>query len=264
MSRPDGLTSQQERELVVAAEAGDPYACRQLIETFLPQVTAVARRFRNSGGVEWPDLVQEGIAALLFAARRYDVRLDTPFWAYASFWVRKGLQELTADAGRAFAMSDRAVRDLASVRAARSEYYQAHGREPTMTELAAATGHSRPHVEQLLAADRGVRSLEAGADPAGDADAPVARLADPSAAYAFDVVLDELELRHVRSLADALEERERAVVRAHFGLGEPARTLGQIGAVLGVSAERARQIEATALTKLRMQLARPALSPNST
>jgi RNA polymerase primary sigma factor len=68
-------------------------------------------------------------------------------------------------------------------------------------------------------------------------------------------VLDELEIREVRDLADQLAERERAVLRAHYGLGEPAQTFAQIGAGLGLTAERARQIEHEALNKLRTALA---------
>jgi len=71
-------------------------------------------------------------------------------------------------------------------------------------------------------------------------------------------VLDELEIRDVRDLADQLDERERAVIRSHYGLGQPAQTLSQIGEALGLTAERARQIEVAALTKLREQLAEPA------
>ena len=75
MSGSYRLTVRQERDLVIAAEAGDVDACRSLVETFLPDINAVARRFDRSVGVERRDLVQEGVAGLLFAARRYDPQL---------------------------------------------------------------------------------------------------------------------------------------------------------------------------------------------
>ena len=71
-------------------------------------------------------------------------------------------------------------------------------------------------------------------------------------------MLDDLEIHGVLDLTDGLEDRERAVIRSHYGLGQPPRTLSEIGAGLGLTAERARQIEAAALTKLREALAQPA------
>jgi RNA polymerase sigma factor (sigma-70 family) len=84
-------------------------------------------------------------------------------------------------------------------------------------------------------------------------------IADPAAELAYQQVLDELELGYVRDLTEELDERERAVVRAHYGLGEEAQTLSEIGADLGLTAERARQIEVGALRKLRERLVQPAI-----
>lgn len=98
-------------------------------------------------GVERQELVQEGVAGLLFAARRYDSRLNTPFWAYASFWVRKAMQELVAELARRVALSDRAARGLAQLTAARREHVQTLGREPTNRELSGATGLTLEQIE---------------------------------------------------------------------------------------------------------------------
>jgi hypothetical protein len=87
-----------------------------------------------------------------------------------------------------------------------------------------------------------------------DAEATAAvgdTIIDPSAERAYQQVLDQIEACEVRDLADQLDERERAVIRAHYGLGQPAQTLNQIGGALGLTAERARQIEIGALGKLR-------------
>jgi RNA polymerase primary sigma factor len=261
---PQRLTVHQERDLVIATEAGDPEAARQLIETFLPAINGVARRFRGVVAVERQELVQEGVAALLFAARRFDPALETPFWGYAAFWVRKSMQELVADLSRPVALSDRAVRGLAAVRAARNDYLQADGREPTSQELAQATGLTRDQVAQLLAADRMPWSLQARVDPDDESAGTLGdRIPDPAAEAAFEVVLDDLELEHVHALGERLSDREMTVIRAHFGLGQTPLTLSQIGGALGLSAERARQIEAGALGKLRTLLAQPALAHDS-
>ena len=117
-SAPRGskLSAQQERELVVAAEGGDRAATRQLVESFLPSIRGVARRFEAGGQVQRAELMQEGVAGLLLAAKRFDPRMKTRFWGYASFWVRKAMQELVAEVTRPVALSDHAVRGLAQVK----------------------------------------------------------------------------------------------------------------------------------------------------
>jgi RNA polymerase primary sigma factor len=243
------LTARQEKELVIAAECGDAEACGRLVETFLPAIASLALGFRN-GVVEQRELLQEGVAGLLFAARRYDAGLNTPFWAYASFWVRKAMQEFMADVTRPVSLSDRAVRDLARIRSARRDYERAHRAEPTTQDLSRATGLTTAQLESLQATERTPRPMDDQLAADG--------IVDPEAEQAYQQVLDELELGYVRDLTEELDERERAVVRAHYGLGEEPQTLSQIGAGLGLTAERARQIEAEALSKLRERLAQPA------
>jgi RNA polymerase primary sigma factor len=253
------LSARRERELLIAAECGDAEACRKLVETFLPAIAALARGFRTGTRVQPPELVQEGVAGLLFAARRYDPELNTPFWAYASFWVRKAMQELVAELSRPVVLSDRAVRGLALIRAARREHLQAHGSAPTTGDLSRATGLTPAQLESLQATERAARGMEEPLSADGETDATVGDLiVDPVAEQAYEQVLDELEIREVRDLADQLDDRERAVIRGHYGLGQPAQTLNQIGGALGLTAERARQIEVGALDKLRATLARPA------
>jgi RNA polymerase primary sigma factor len=251
------LTATQERDLVIAAECGDSDACRKLVEAFLPAIAGIAVGFHGDA-FEHRELLQEGVAGLLFAARRYDSTLNTPFWAYASFWVRKAMQEFVAQLARPVSLSDRAVRDLARVKNARREHEQTHGAEPTPEELSRATGLTRTQLESLQATERAPRAMEERLN-GGEAPATVGdTIVDPAAEQAYQEVLDEFELGYLRDLTEGLDERERAVIRAHYGLGERAQTLSEIGDGLGLTAERARQIEVAALSKLRESLTRSA------
>jgi RNA polymerase primary sigma factor len=243
----------RERELVAATAAGHPDACSQLVELFLPAIAATARRFLRGAGVDRQELLQEGVAGLLHAARRYDPGRGTPFWGYAVYWVRKAMQEVVAELAMPVALSDRAIRGLASVRAARDDHVRTHRADPTSTQLAGSTGLSRTQVELLSEAARAARSLEA---PAGPGTTLGEHLRDHGAELAFERVLDSIEIREVRELTALLGDRERIVLHAHYGLGTAPRTLKQIGEALGVTAERARQIESGALGKLRTSLAR--------
>src|SRR5262249_42971101 len=152
---------------------------------FLPAIASLARRFQ-SDVIERAELLQEGVAGLLFAARRYDARRNTPFWAYASFWVRKAMQEFVAELVRPVSLSDRAVRDLARIRNARLDYQQTHGAEPTTGELSRATGLSFAQIESLQATERAPRAM--------DEELTTGAIVDPAAERAFQQVLDELEI----------------------------------------------------------------------
>jgi RNA polymerase sigma factor (sigma-70 family) len=229
------------------------------VGAFLPAIASVRRRF-GGGQVQHLELMQEGIAGLLFAARRYDPRLETPFWRYASFWVRKAMQELVADVTRPTALSDHAVRGLARINAIRRAHLQTHQSEPTRTELAAATGFTGAQLDSLLAIDRVPRSLE---EPVGSDDGSTVlgeTVADPRAEDAYEQVLERMLMHQVRDLAEGLDERERTVLWSHYGLGQPAQTLSKIGDRLGLTAERTRQIEEGALEKLRTAAAHPVSS----
>jgi RNA polymerase sigma factor (sigma-70 family) len=241
-----------ERKLVRAAEGGDDAARDHLVEAFLPLIASVARVYRNSGSVGRMELMQQGVVGLLNALRRYDCDRGTPFWAYASWWVRQAMQELVAEMTGPMVLSDRALRQLARVKTAHREHLQAHGAEPTIRDLADATGFPREHVESLMAAERTPLGID---EPAGgdDGGSPtiVEALSDPTAEDEFDRVVSRLRVDSIRGLPGGLSARERGILRARYGLGRPPETLREVAGRLGLSAERVRQIEQEALGKVR-------------
>jgi RNA polymerase primary sigma factor len=258
------LSLEETRSLVVATEAGDEEACRRLVRAFLPAITGLAHRYFGIPGVERTELIDEGVLGLLRAVKRYDPRFDTPFWAYASWWVRQAMQRLVAEVTRPTVLSDRALRNLAAVRAARRDHLRDHGREPTRTELAGATGFTVTQLDPLLAVELAPSALE---EPLStdDATATVGQaIADPRAEQEYDGVLDRIEMEEVRDLTATLDERERSVLSRRYGLGQSPETLREIGDGLGVSAERVRQIEVEALKKLRDAAAQPRIPGRST
>ena len=129
------LTSVEERALVLAAQRGGQASRGELIETFMPLIATVAREYRCSPTVDRAELMQEGLVGLLQALERYDADLGTPFWAYASWWVRQAMQRTVAQLTRPIVLSDRALRQLARVRQAERRHLQAEGRPPTFEKL---------------------------------------------------------------------------------------------------------------------------------
>jgi RNA polymerase sigma factor (sigma-70 family) len=242
------------RHLVLAAKDGDDHATMRLIAALTPHIRGIARGYRRWATLEDRELMQEGVTGVLRALDRFEPALDTPFWAYATWWVRQGMQRLVAELTGPVVLSDRAMRQLARVKAARREHVQAHGREPTTRDVSARTGIDAEQVDELTVAERRPRGLEQHV--AGDGGSTMTfqdLVADPRAQDAYDRVRDDAV--PLRRLVDELDERERAVVRGRFGLDAPERTLRQLGSDLHISAERVRQIQERALTKLRTAVA---------
>jgi RNA polymerase sigma factor (sigma-70 family) len=252
------LSAVRERDLVALTEAGDRVATEELVEAFMPAIDGVAYHYRSFASLDRTELRQEGVVGLLRAAKRYDQAFGTPFWAYASWWVRQAMQQLVAELTGPVVLSDRAARHLVHVKRARQEYQQAHRREPSVDDLADATELPREQVENLIAIERTPRGLDERLPGEDEMAASFAqRLADPFGEDAYERVPDLIEVEHLRDLTAGLDERERSIVFAHYGVGCRQRTLREIAAGLDLSVERIRQLEERALGKLRDAAAWP-------
>lgn len=245
------LSPERERELVRRAREGDRAARALLVEAYMPLIGAAASVYRRGGRVQRQELVQEGVVGLLRALERFDPGLGTPFWGYATWWVRQAMQQLVAELTRPAVLSDRALRRVARLRDVHDAALRETGREPTLGELSARSGLTPDQVGDLLAVERPPRSLD---QPAGRHDGDTGAfgelLADPLAEDEYERVLAEIEVAQLHDLLAGLSDRERDVLRARYGLDGPARSLREVGARLGLSAERVRQIERRALGKL--------------
>jgi DNA-directed RNA polymerase sigma subunit (sigma70/sigma32) len=240
---------------VQAAKHGGCAEREQLVEAFMPLIGSVARIYRHRARVDRAELMQEGVVGLLRALQRFDTEMGTPFWMYASWWVRQAMQHLVAELARPIVLSDRALRKLARIKDVQREHLQRHGREPSTPELAAAIGLTREQVERLMATEREPRAL--GEPIGGDQDVGTTLgelLEDPRAAEAFDRIPRKLEIERLPAALAILDERERTIIRSRFALDGNECTLRELGEDLGVSAERVRQIEAASLGKMRARL----------
>jgi RNA polymerase sigma factor (sigma-70 family) len=233
------------------------------VDVFMPAIGSVCRRYRRTPGVERQELMQEGVVGLLRAASRYDPKMGSPFWAYATWWVRQAMQQLVSEMTRPIVLSDRALRRLAQIKEARRALVQANGSEPTADELASATGLNRHQVDDLLTVETRPRGLEEDVGGEDESTTLGELVADPEAEAAYGRVTDRMEFAAMRDLTTGLEPRERAVVQAHYGLGRPSETLRQIADRLDLSVERVRQIEVEALDRVRDAATASAMTPSS-
>jgi RNA polymerase primary sigma factor len=249
---PQRLPAAQERRLVLAAMAGEQLARERLVTSLTPLIASIARTYRSAQQVEREELMQAGVVGLLRALERFDPELGTPFWAYASWWVRQAMQQVVSELARPVVLSDRAARKLARVREAERECARTRTREPGPGELAAMTGLAHGEVESLLAAGRRARGLEEPLGPDGAGGETFGEmLADPRAEDPYDGIPGRVLVEHLPTMLEALDDRELEIVSSRFGLKGPALPLRELAGVFGVSAERVRQIEQVALRKLR-------------
>jgi RNA polymerase sigma factor (sigma-70 family) len=243
---PDGLD-----DLVRRAQAGDLQAREELIERMLPLVNSIARAYRTDR-LERADLVQEGCVGVLRALRRFDPDRGVPFPAYAALWIRQALQELRSDFVRSLRLPPKALRQLAQLKSEHYRIYSDEHRDASAAELAVGTEIDLDQVEALLRADAVTPSLD---EPVAALDGEIGTLGDlledPLSAQQYEEALDSIAGHQLRALLTHLTERERDIVDSRFGFERPGESLTTIGSRLGISAERVRQIEERALTKMR-------------
>jgi RNA polymerase sigma factor (sigma-70 family) len=250
------LSAARERDLVARTEAGDRAATEELVIAFMPAIDGVARLYRSFRCLERRELRQEGVVGLLRAARRYDQHYETPFWAYASWWVRQAMQQLVAELTSPIVLSDRAARNLVQMKRARSAFFQTNRREPSDSELARSARMPLDQIQHLVSVERAPSSLQARVPGEEETATTFAeRLGDPATEEDFERIVDLVDGGHIRELAAGLEERERRIVFAHYGVDCRQRTLREIGREFDLSVERIRQLEERALDKLRQAAA---------
>jgi RNA polymerase sigma factor (sigma-70 family) len=245
---------------VRAARRNGPGARARLVESFMPLIGSIARIYAHAPTVDRSELMQEGVVGMLRALERYDPDLGTPFWAYASWWVRQAMQQVVSELSRPVVLSDRALRQLAHVREARSSFVRAHGSEPSIQELAVASELTLEQLHRLSVVERPSRGLQEPIDDTtGEGGATFGdTLRDPRAEEAYEELGVRTGAAEVPWLLEQLSDRERGVVEGRYGLLSQELTLRELGEAMGISAERVRQIEQTALEKMRAAYSLPA------
>jgi RNA polymerase primary sigma factor len=247
----DGLAPGDPRQpaLVATAERGEQ-ARTTMVESNLRLVISIARRFASTG-LPLEDLVQEGNLGLLRAVEKFDWRRGFKFSTYATWWIRQAIVRGAADRGvRAIRLPVHVDERVARLRRAQARLRGRLGREPSDAELAVHLDLPVGRVARLMEIARSVASLDG---PVGDDGAVLGDLlADEGAVDPGELAAEAVGQRALAGALRALPERERKLLIFRFGLDSgTARTLQEVGAMMGLSRERARQLERTALAALR-------------
>ena len=244
------LTMEEERELARRCAEGDENAIRHMVNSNLRLVVSVAREYAGRG-VALLDLIQEGSIGLLVAARKFDYTLDFRFSTYATKWIRQGVTRCLLNHGGMIRVPLHTAEKMRKVESVRNALRQELEEEPTAAQIAQRCGMAESKVKELMLLTPEVCSLDV---PTGEGEEGSLRVLveDVQAPQPYEELVRR-ELEHTMEvLLAALNPRQRQILRLHFGMEDGhCYSLEEIGKEMGISKERARQIERQAMEKLQ-------------
>jgi len=247
------LTRQQEVELAAKIKKGDKKAREHMIKANLRLVVKIAHDYSGLG-LPLLDLISEGNIGLMKAVERFDPKKGGKLSTYASWWIKQSMKRALANQAKTIRLPVHLVDKIGKMRRAAIKLSEKLGRDPTDDELARELDTPVAKIVELRTVSIRPASLEA---PIGEDETTEFGeiIGDENAFTPFELLKEKSTRASIFSLMARLDERERMILRHRFALDEgKEQTLEEIGAKLGVTRERVRQIQNIALRKLRKML----------
>ena len=247
------LTVAQENDLAERIKMGDKQAREQMIKANLRLVVKIAQDY-SGYGLSLSDLISEGNIGLMNAVERFDPEKGGKLSTYGAWWIKQSIKRALANQSKTIRLPIHMVDKIARMRRISSLLAETLGREPTDDELATELGLPRQKIAMLKQASQRPTSLDA---PISDGEATEYGeiISDESASDPLEMLTDKNLQDQIVGLLAILNDRERRIIDERFGLnGLKPMLLEDVGREFGVSRERIRQLQNSALTKMRNAL----------
>ena len=246
-----GLSAEDEIKVAKKIKSGSEEALSDLVKANLRFVVSVAKQYQNLG-LPLADLINEGNLGLIIAAKRFDGSKGFKFISYAVWWIRQSILQALAEQSRIVRLPLNRIGELTRVNKCLNKLEQRLGRPPDVDEIAEELNTQAEDMELLLRLAQRPVSLETPCDDS-EPDRCFGDLIPDESIESSDEVLSEDELKdEITRSMHALTDGEARVLKMYYGLaGHEPMTLEEIGAYVGRTRERVRQIKEKALQKLR-------------
>lgn len=243
------LTTDEEVELAQRIKKGDRKALEKLTKANLRFVVSVAKQYQNHG-LSLPDLINEGNMGLIKAAEKFDETRGFKFISYAVWWIRQSILQAIAEQSRIVRMPLNQVGSANKINKVLNEFEQLHERRPSIDEIADKVDIPHDKIEDAMNINTRHISVDAPLSD-GDTNNLLDVLQNEDSPMADKTLVIESLREEIKRALQTLNERERMVTEAFFGINQPEMTLEEIGTKHGLTRERVRQIKEKAIRKLR-------------
>lgn len=243
------LSVEEEVVLAQRIKSGDREALEKLTKANLRFVVSVAKQYQNQG-LSLSDLINEGNLGLIKAAEKFDEKRGFKFISYAVWWIRQSILQAIAEHSRIVRLPLNQVGSVNKINKMLNKFEQENERRPSINEIAEGVDLPEDKIEDAMKVQARHVSVDAPfAD--GDNNSLLDVLPNEDAAMADKMLLLESLRDEIKRALQILNDRERKIIEAFFGIDEPEMTLEEIGTKYGLTRERVRQIKEKAIRRLR-------------